>query len=135
MIQRAHRIVRLQNLPILVNQVADASCIAGCGVITGAVGKTHGAVGVAEQREGKSELLRKRGIFGYRVKADAKNFYVARAKLIDLIAEPATFSRSPWGVGLGIKPQQYFLALELSEGKGFALMRLYGEVWSSIARL
>jgi hypothetical protein len=65
MIPRAHRAVRLQNLTVLVNEIADAPCIAGCRVVAGAVGKTHGAVGVAEQREGKIKLLRKRGILGY----------------------------------------------------------------------
>lgn len=73
-------------------------------------------------------LLGKRGVLSDRIETDPKNLDVACAKLVDLVAEPATFRRSTGSVGLGIKPQDDLFAAETGEREVFAFVRLYGEI-------
>ena len=105
MAARAHRVVGFEDFPLFVDKVADASGIACLGIVAGAIGKAHGSGGIAEQGEREAELLREGGVLCYSVKTHSQYFHVLRAKIGNLVAEPAAFGRSPGGVRFGIKPQ------------------------------
>lgn len=130
MTPRADGVVGFENRALFVNKVTDTLGESSFHVVTRTVGETHCAVSIAEEKEGKTILLRERGILGNRVKADSEHFYIARAKLFDLVAEPAAFRCSARGVSFWIKPQQHFFSAEIREREGFAFMRLYCEMWS-----
>ncbi len=65
MTTRAHRVVGFQNVALFVDQIANAFGESGFGIVTGTVGQTQRAVGIAEQEEGKTILLREGGILSY----------------------------------------------------------------------
>ena len=96
---------------MLINQVADPSRIAGFGVIAGAIGEAEAPLGIAQEQKRKIIFARKRGVLGYRVKADPENLDIARTELVYLVAEPATFRRSARRIGLWVEPQEHFFAL------------------------
>ena len=64
------------------------------------------------------------------IEADAQDLDIPRTKLLNLVAEPATFCRSTRGVGLWIEPQQHFFPAEICEREVFPFVCLYGELWS-----
>jgi hypothetical protein len=110
MVPRVDCIIGFEDLTLFIDEVTDAPRIPGFGVVTRTIGETYSSGSIAEQRKGEIKFLSEGGVLGDRVKADAKNFNVACVKVVDLVAEPATFSGSSRGVGFGVKPQQYFLS-------------------------
>jgi hypothetical protein len=81
-------------------------------------------IGVGQQPEWKVEFVGERGVAGGRIKADAENLDVGLLECGVLVAEPATFTGSAGGVGLGIKPQQDFAPAKRGKRERFAVLRL-----------
>ncbi len=104
MAARIDRIIRLGDLPLFINEVADPSSVPSRGVATCAIGKTEGSLSIAEQAERKIIFTGKSRVLGNGVEANAKNFDIARTKLVDLVAEPTTFRRSARRIGFGVEP-------------------------------
>ena len=69
------------------------------------VGESHGAIPVAQQREGEGELSVEGRIVIGRVEAHTQNRSVLGGIFTLEVAEPATLGRSTRGVGLRIEPQ------------------------------
>lgn len=130
MTARTDRFIGFDDRALFIDQVTDAFCESGFGVVTRAVREANCSCSIAEQDERKTILLGECGILSDRIEADAENLDVVGAKLVDLVAEPATFSRSARGIGFWIKPQQDFFAVKTGEREVFAFMRLYREIGS-----
>ena len=104
MAARTDGIVGFLDLTLFVNHVTDPFRIASVGTIACAVGKPDCTGGVAEEQKWKLIFLRKGSILGHRIETDSQDFDVPSAEFVDLVAEPATFRRSAWGIGFRIKP-------------------------------
>ena len=98
------RSVGLDDLSLFVDEVAEAFGVAGLGLVAGAIGKADRASGVTQEGKGEAELLREGGIFCHRIKTHSEYFYVLRAKVGNLVAEPAAFGGSTRGICFGVKP-------------------------------
>jgi hypothetical protein len=109
-------IIGFLDLPLFVNHVTDTFGIASGGILARTVGKPDGTGGVAEEQKWKLIFLRKGSILGHRIETDSQDFDVPSAEFVDLVAEPATFSRSTWGIGFRVKPQEDFLPPQGGEG-------------------
>jgi hypothetical protein len=116
MVARTDGIIGFLDLALFVNHVTDAFGIASVGILACAVGKPDGAGGVAEEQKGKLIFLREGSILGHRIETDAQDFDVPSAEFVDLVAEPATFSRSAGGIGFRVKPQKDFLPPQGGKG-------------------
>ena len=57
-----------------------------------------------------------------RVEADAQDDDIVFLEIGVLVTEPATFGRSTRGVGLGIEPQQDFVATKCGQRKRLAFV-------------
>jgi hypothetical protein len=109
MAARTDRIIGFLDLALFVNHVTDTFGIASVGILARAVGKSDGTCGIAEEQKWKLIFLRKGRVLGYRIKTHSQDFDVPNSEFGDLVAEPAAFSRSAWGIGFWIKPQEDFL--------------------------
>ena len=109
MAARTHGIVRFLDLALFINHVTNPFGIASVGILARTVGEPDGTGGVAEEQKGKLIFLRKGSILGHRIETDSQDFDVPSAEFVDLVAEPATFSCSAWGIGFRVKPQEDFL--------------------------
>lgn len=109
-----------------VDQVADPRRARGVS-IGGAIGDADALVRVAEQREGKAELLPEGPVLLLGVDADAKNDAVAVFELADSITESLALDRSPGGVGHRIPPERDGRAAVLIQGHGGAVLVLHRE--------
>jgi hypothetical protein len=116
MAARTDGIVGFLDLTLFVNHITDPFGIASVGTIACAVGKPDGTGGVAEEQKWKLIFLRKGSILGHRIETDSQDFDVPSAEFVDLVAEPATFSRSAGGIGFRVKPQEDFLPPQGGEG-------------------
>ena len=135
MAARTDGIVGFLDLALFVNHVTDTFGIASVGIIARTVGKPDGTCGIAEERKGKLIFLRKGRILGHRIKTHSQDFDVPGSEFGDLVAEPAAFSRSTWGAGFWVKPQEDFLSPKGSEGKVFAFVSQAREVRSRVANV
>lgn len=118
-----HVRVGLQNDAVRTDQVADALRVLGVGALAGAVGDAGRAGRVAEKRKVEAELLREGLVLLRGVEADAQDLGILLLVAGDLVAEPATFLRSPGGVGLRIKPEHDVLSREVGETDRRAVVR------------
>jgi hypothetical protein len=116
MAARTHGIVSFLDLALFVNHVTDTFGIASVSILARAVGKPDGTGGVAEEQKWKLIFLCKGSILGHRIETDSQDFDVPSAEFIDLVAEPATFSRSTWCIGFRVKPEEDFLPPQGGEG-------------------
>ena len=103
-------LVNARDFTRLINQDADALGIASRRIGAGAVCESEGPLGVAQQRKIKIVLLGESVVLLNAIEAGAKNRNVVLIESGFLIAEPATFDRSARGIGLGVEPEQNFLA-------------------------
>src|SRR5712691_39686 len=107
--------VRLPDLPVRADEVADALRRPRGGVLGRAVGHPELAVGVAQQREVELELLGEGGVLLHGVEARAQDLHTLVLVLLDAVAEPATLGRSTGRVRLGIEPEDDVLAAEIGQ--------------------
>ncbi len=135
MVARIHFGKHFFDLAVGADQIADAFGAAALGIVGGAVGNSNLAFGIAEQREIKMELLRKRAVLFHRIKADAENFNVQLLILAGSVAEPATLGRSTRGVRLGIKPQQHAAAPERRQCHRFTGVCLHFKIGRQISHV
>ena len=115
MIARIHLVIDPGELAVFVNQETHATRVTRLTIAASAIRHPHASVGIAKQREGKIVLLGKVGIPFDVVEADAQDLNVVLIEVVDLVAEPATLSRSARRVGLRIKPQYYFAPSQFRE--------------------
>ncbi len=127
--------MRLRDLAVLVDHVCDAARVFVGRRFGGAVGHSDFSIGVAEEGEVEVELLGERGVVFFVVEADAEDRGVLGGVLFGEVAEPATFFRSTGGVGFRIKPEDDFLAAQVAEADGVAVVIFDFEVGSGIAGL
>src|SRR5579883_512987 len=90
---------------------------------------------VGEELEGEVVLLREFGVVLRLVARDAEDHDVLLLVLLGEVAEPATFLRSPAGVGLGIEPHDDPLPLEVGERDGAPVVSGRGERGRGISDL
>lgn len=100
--------------------VADALRAPRFFVLARVVGHPDGTRRVAEQREVEVELLRERPVRLGGIEADPEDLNVLVRVLLDLVAEPATFLRSPRGVGFRVEPENDVLTREVRKSHGVA---------------
>jgi hypothetical protein len=109
MAARTDGIVGFLDLTLFVNHVTDAFGIASVGIIARAVGKSDGTCSIAEEQKWKLIFLREGSVLGDRIKTHSQDFDVSSVEFVNLVAEPANFSCSTWGIGFWVKPQEDFL--------------------------
>lgn len=102
--------VRLAHGSIHADPIADALRVRGVRGLARTVGHPHGARRIAEKREVEVEFLRERAVVVDAIETDAEDVNVLLSVWLSLVAEPATFLRSPGGVGFGIEPQHDVLS-------------------------
>ena len=102
--------IRLAYGSVRADPIADAFRVLGVLGFARAVGQPDRARRIAEKREVEVEFLRERAVVLDAIEADTENVNVPVGVLLSLVAEPATFRRSPGGVGLGIEPQDEILS-------------------------
>ena len=98
------RVIGFEDFSVFVDEVADASRVAGLGIIASTIGEAEHACGVAQQGKGKAELLRESRVVCYGIETRSEYFYLLGAKISNLVAEPAALGGSPRRIGFGIKP-------------------------------
>ena len=112
--------IGLVHVSIRANQVADPLGVRCALVVASSIGQTDRSVGIAKKREVEAELIHKRPVLIHRVEAHAEDVDVLVVELLVVVAEPATFARSPRGVGLGVEPEDDVLALVVAQAHGLA---------------
>ena len=100
-----HLSVDLRDLPVRVDQVADARGMRCARVAGRAIGEAHGSAGIAQQVVGKVELVPERPVLLRRVEACAQDHGVLRLEVMGSITEPLAFPGSARCVGFRIPPQ------------------------------
>ena len=108
-----------------IDDVGDA---AGKTSPPGAIRLAHDMIGVAQQWEGETGSGSEGFILFERVKTGPENLHITLREGIIEVAEPATFGRSPAGIGFGIKPQDDLLAAEICQAHGGTIMRGDGKI-------
>ena len=103
-------LVRLTHGSVRADPIADAFRVGGVLGVARTVGHPHRARRIAQKREVEVEFLRERAVVVDAIEADTEDVNVPVGVLRSLVAEPATFLRSPGSVGLGKKPQEDVLA-------------------------
>jgi hypothetical protein len=102
--------MRLGDPSLFIDHVRDAARVLIGRTLARAVRQADLALGVADEWEGKVELLREPLVLFVRVEADADDLRVLRFVLFDEVPEPGTLNRSTGCVGLGIEPENDLLA-------------------------
>lgn len=115
MITRIHLVIDPGELAVFVNQETHTTRITRLSIAASPIRHPDGSVGIAKQREWKIVLLGKISVLFDVVEADAQDLNVALIEVVDLVAEPATLSRSARRVGLGIKPEYYLAPPQFRE--------------------
>ena len=95
------------------DHISDPPGVAVAGVLTGLVGETDGAIGVAEEWVGVVELLHEGGVLLEAVEGGTEDDSVLLFQFGGSITEPASLLRSPGRVGLGEEPEDQALAAEV----------------------
>jgi hypothetical protein len=134
-ISRIHLRINGGDFALAINQIADAIGIARARAIGGAIRDGHLVVGVGQQFEREIKFGRECGIARGIVEAEAENLDVGILECGVLVAEPATFTRSAGGVGLGIEPHQDFAAAQRGERERLAIMGLQFKIRRRVANL
>jgi hypothetical protein len=114
--------MRLGDGAVLVDDVGDAARVLVFRAVARAVGEADLALGVADQRERKVELLREALVFFRGIEADADDLRVLLLVLANEVPEPGTLDGSAGGVGLGIEPEDDALAAQVAQADRFALV-------------
>ena len=127
--------VHLRDLAVLVDDVGDPFRVLVLRRVGGAVGDADLAVGVAQQREGKIELLRETGVVGGVVEACAEDGRVLFFVLVDEVPEPGTLGRSARGVGLRIEPEHDLAAAQIVQGDGLPVMVCHFKIGSFVTNI
>jgi hypothetical protein len=128
MLARVDLIYGLSYAAIGADNIGDAFRILSVGRIARAVSHAYFSFCVAQQAEGKIELLGESAIFFYSIKAHAKYLSLFIGILLDSVAEPDAFGGAAGRVCLWIKPQDYCSASKIAQSNIFASMRLRGEL-------
>ncbi len=115
-----HLWIGLPHVSILADQVADPFRVRRALVVASSIGQTDRAVGIAEKRKVETELIHERPVLIHRIEAHAEDVDVLVVELLVVVAEPATFERSPGGVGLGVEPEDDVLAFVVAQANGLA---------------
>jgi len=100
----AYRIVGFEDFSLFVDEIADTFSVASLGIVAGAISNAERTSGVTQEEKRKAKLLRKGSVLRYCIETHSEYFDVLRAKVGNLVAEPATLGGSTRGVGFGIKP-------------------------------
>ena len=127
--------VGLGDLAILIDYVRDPARVNVCRRVSGAVGQTDLALGVAQQREGKVELLSEGPVLGLVVEAGPEDLDVFGLVFIDEVPEPGTLTRSTGCVGLGIEPEHDALSAQVGQAHTVAVVIHHIEIWSILPGL
>ena len=109
--------IGLLDLPVRADQVADPARILSIRIVGRAVGHAYLAVNIAEQIEGKIELVPEGQVVGRRVETDPQYDGVFRGEILDSITESLALHRSPGRIGLRVPPQYHGLPLEFRQGR------------------
>ena len=133
--RRIHFRVRLRDLAFFVDHVRDAFRVFGGRGVRGAVGETDFAFRVAEQREGKVELLGEVLVLVRRIETDAEDLRVLGLVLRVEVPEPGTLFRSTRGVGLRIKPEHDLFSAQIAELHAIAVVVRDVEIRRRVAGL
>ena len=120
--------VGLEDLSVLPNHIGNALGVLIPGRFTRSISQSYIPISVTQQGEGEMELLRKGGVFFYRVKADPKNRHIFRIILKDSITESFAFVGSAGCVRLGVKPKDHLSPEKFVQGHLFPFMGLYLEI-------
>ena len=116
-----------EDVPVGTDHVAHPLGVGRVLAVAGAVGEPDVPAGIAEEREVEIELLGEGAILLLRVEADPENLRVLLLELSDVVAEPATFSGSAGGVGLGIEPEDHDLSEVVPQSNEISPMILHFE--------
>ena len=108
------------HVSIRADEVAHPLSVRRALVVASSIGQTDRAVGIAKKREVETELLHERPVLVHAIEAHAEDVDVLVVELLVVVAEPATFARSPRGVGLGVEPEDDVLALVVAQAHGLA---------------
>ena len=121
--QGVHGAVVELDAPLGVDDDAHAARGAAApGLLRGAVGQAHGAVGVAEQGEFEGEAVPEAGVAGPGVEADPEDAGVFGVEVVLESAEPAALQRSARGGGAGIEPEDEVAAGVVGQGVAVAFL-------------
>ena len=110
---------------VLINDIGDAARQTGA---PSPIGFTQDMVRVAQEREAEAGIIGKGSVVFDRIKAHAENLHVALREGVIEGEEPAPFGGSPPATGFGIKPQDDFFPVEISQTRGGAIMRCRGKI-------
>ena len=127
--------MRLGDLPVLVDDVRDPFCVLILLRIRCAVRESDLAIGVAQQRERKVELLGELRVRGDVIETDAEDRGVLRLVLGDEVPEPGTLGRSAGCVGLRIKPEHDLASAQIVQRNLAAAMIADLEIRSLVANV
>ena len=105
--------MRLRDVAVFVDHVGDAARVLILRGLGGAVREANLVIGVAEQREGEVELLRKGGVVLFGVEAGTENDDVLLRVLSGSVPEPFSLEGSTRCIGFRIKKEQCALALKI----------------------
>src|SRR5438067_1114480 len=95
---RVHLRIRLLDLAVGADEVADPPGRARAGIVGGAIGQADLALGVAQEREVEAELPGEGGVLLHAVEAGAQDLDALVLVEPDAVAEPATLGRSAGSV-------------------------------------
>jgi hypothetical protein len=110
---------------VLINDIGDAARQTGA---PSPIGFTQDMVRVAQEREAEAGIIGKGSVVFDRIKAHAENLRLALREGVIEGEEPAPFGGSPPATGFGIKPQDDFFPVEISQAHGGAIMRCRGKI-------
>ena len=113
------------NDAVLINNIGDAARQTGA---PSPIGFAQDMVRVAQERETEAGIVGKGFIVFDRIEAHPENLHVALREGVIEGEEPAPFSGSPPAAGFGIKPQDNFFPVEISQAHGGAIMRCRGKI-------
>jgi hypothetical protein len=127
--------VRFGDAAVLVDHVGDAFCVLVAGRIRGAVRDADLSFGVAEEWEGKVELLSEAGIRADTVETRTEDRRVLCFVLVDEVPEPGTLGRSARGVGLRIKPEHDLASTQVVQRNRVPAMIRHFKIRSLVTNL
>lgn len=133
MVPGVHLIVHPGDSSLLVDQKAHALWPSGFCIVSGAIRDRDRAIGIAEQWECESVLLRESRIRIDAIEAGAQHLDIVLIVVALMVAEPAAFNRSSGCVCGWVKPQQHFAAPQICECYRSAVMRRQGEIGSVVS--
>ena len=124
--------VRLLYGSVRADPIADALRVGGVRGVARTIGQPNRARRIAEKREVEVEFLRELAVVFDGIETDTEDVNVLVGVLLNLVAEPATFRRSPGGISLGVEPQDDVFSLVVGESNGVARVVLHLERGSGL---